>query len=163
MEVWGYVSMGREIKFRTWYAKEKQMIMIDPKKWLDNGGDNYLSLETAIEWSQLYTLMQYIGLQDSKGVDIYEGDIVYLYKYYPPGPFTRVEEPTWIKQKPFEVKESRLFKGINIIYVILFEGYELAFRYRADCLEEYDVPNAYRFEVVGNVYQNPELIIVEDV
>lgn len=52
----------REIKFRAWDGCE--MIFMDMKR------DGIYICGTHKE------LMQYTGLQDSKGVDIYEGDIV---------------------------------------------------------------------------------------
>ena len=54
---------------------------IDDRSICDNDGNWYYS-----DWSKYYyypmaKIMQWSGLQDSKGVDIYEGDIVYLAGY----------------------------------------------------------------------------------
>jgi len=58
----------REIKFRAWDDNEKQMVFWDDlrdTKLFDDGFDN-----------NQCTLMQYTGLKDKNGKEIYEGDVV---------------------------------------------------------------------------------------
>jgi hypothetical protein len=60
----------REIKFRAWNSEEKTMLKpfdlsSNPKYWCDNLKD--------------YPLMQYTGLKDKHGVEIYESDVIDYY------------------------------------------------------------------------------------
>lgn len=81
----------REIKFRAWDGKEMQSleggdIELDYRGvvWLDQwGGRN------RVNWP----LMQYTGLKDKNGVEIYEGDVVEC-------------KPTWCyySENPIEVR-----------------------------------------------------------
>jgi hypothetical protein len=69
----------REIKFRAWDTLDKEMIYPDESELIvlsKNG--NYLTYNTRFDsdcWFGI-ELMQYTGLKDKNGKEIYEGDIV---------------------------------------------------------------------------------------
>nr|DAP15138.1 MAG TPA: YopX protein [Caudoviricetes sp.] len=126
----------REIKFRAWVKEKKaifEVILIDyvTKKvtYLLERVGHLLSIRDAKFYD--VELMQYTGLKDKNNKEIYEGDIL------------------------FESFGERYYK-------VVFENGSFKAEVEGD-FEEYffdliDVV-AQGYEVVGNIYENPELII----
>ncbi len=130
----------REIKFRAWDFRNNQMCKVlkmdleservyikmeDKSTVFMDGSKNYINHVTMCK---NVVLMQFTGLQDKNGVDIYEGDIVNVCGgiYY-----CRVWEHDSITVVDNLYCE---FLISNFIY-----GYE-------------------NIEVIGNIHENPELI-----
>jgi hypothetical protein len=64
--------MNRELKFRVW--------LHDTKEWGNVSCIEVFNSTGKLEYlyqDQPYTIQQYTGLKDSKGVEIYEGDIIF--------------------------------------------------------------------------------------
>jgi len=152
----------REIKFRVWDTAAKQpMIYFGSNFELDDDADT-ISFRTEKdtfvmgdrdEDGKRFTLMQYTGLKDKNGKEIYEGDVVefsdkwewYKTKYGISMMFAKSEKgDRYAKLKAAyeaEPMERRVVK---------FDPYEAYGLSKGD-LESY-------WEVIGNLYENPDLI-----
>ena len=121
----------REIKFRAWEkwdGEPAKMVYFD-----------ICSSKTIEELATNAIIMQYTGLKDINGREIYEGDIVI---------WGHIEG--WYKEVPVriaivEFNPDIQFNCINLKRTFLFGQ----FAYQ-------DTHNA--LEVIGNIYENPELL-----
>jgi uncharacterized phage protein (TIGR01671 family) len=139
---------NRELKFRVW--------LHDTKKWGDVACIEVFNSTGKLEYlyqDQPYTIQQYTELKDKNGKEIYEGDIVKNAR-------TKVERTEFAKG----CFTNHLIEIGEEIGEILFikPSFCLSFNYiRYDyimpmCLAE------HRYEVIGNVFENPELLHIEN-
>lgn len=129
------VKQVREIKFRAWFGEEHKMIPFDELHielengeytvWYSLDGD---SIQDGL-CVEDFNIMQYTGLKDKNGKEIYEGDIVRL-------------------------PEDEDYKYYSIIY----SKNRLGFTLSNGC----GFGLSYGIEVVGNIYENPELLEVKN-
>ena len=109
------MSVRRVIKFRMWHFSEKKMIAPDNLVFLFGETEDYL-------------LLQFTGLRDKNGTEIYEGDIVDVRTNAPVAVEWDTLAAGW---KPWtEYNESVPLPG--------------------QCPDD--------IEVIGNIYQHPELM-----
>lgn len=123
--------MNREIKFRAWHKDLKKMfkigqITLEKGTWNFEPNDRDF-IGISIPSQPSFVLMQYTGLHDKNGKEIYEGDIVKSYYY--------IDTPNG-EQERFNQK------------VINYN----------DVLCEYKINAFENLEVIGNIYENPELL-----
>ncbi|MCG1584836.1 YopX family protein [Staphylococcus epidermidis] len=123
-------------KFRVWDKDEKIMIdWIDLDMSKDGGEDDFIVFEPTGPVKSAITkpiLMQSTGLKDKNGIEIYEGDIV-----------QHSEKPNPCFSYPFKVIQARTGEWRLDNFRC---GTVLAFS------------NQDELEVLGNIYENPELL-----
>jgi len=128
--------MTREIRFRAWDTKAKAWA-----KWEDNfiGQDGKLH----VRGNDHLILEQFTGLHDSKGREIYEGDIV----EYVDMPFYR---------KRYKVEFGNFsFDGGHYRYQ--YHGFGLV-PIECDDMEDHWRLIEGDIEVIGNIHENPEIL-----
>lgn len=123
-------------RFRAWLKNDKEMIDADEIHF-DNGQLDFIGdAITFMRMADEVELMQSTGLKDKNGKEIFEGDVV-----------TNGWKRQVVTFGTQEVEEDfgsiRIYRGFNLY---LGGGY----------------PNAImsEFEVVGNIYENPDLLEV---
>lgn len=131
----------REIKFRAW-DKAKSTMLENVGFRPNDCGLSVLSslgmIGEGLDYGTAPTLMQYTGLKDKNGKEIYEGDIVKdLTAFVPTG-------PAWVGYNPIhEVKyHVRDYLKRNPLYGDV----------------GYNISSGSIYEVIGNIYENPELL-----
>lgn len=129
----------RDIKFRAWDKKYEEMINdihISPEyDWLVLSDNDALAERDNRDRgkNQEYVLMQYTGLEDENGVEIYEGDVIKIINDVSAG---RYRVSYWGKEAAFMIIDD--FKPKSMRLGIWF--------------------NTNKIEVIGNIYENPELL-----
>lgn len=135
----------REIKFRAWCVPEKQMYDVFTIEFCQGGirvegtgihiGNGWATEANGHKHDCDVVLMQYTGLTDKNGVEIYEGDVVY-FSYGIPGRSVRGEiqfkDASFFVLTPSETQKECWLGELNF--------------------------HVGEYEVIGNVFENPELL-----
>ena len=156
----------REIKFRAWDEKEKEMLHWD--KWHQEILEA-IPIDCGDEWTDRCEVMQYTGLKDKNGKEIYEGDIV------------NFAQSKWFCDCNEEGQElspidkfcpacgRKIKEGENVTKSkIVFEEGAFCFEYEnkeysdewSKCIWSIYLAERYIlwFEKIGNIHENPELL-----
>jgi len=136
----------REIKFRAWDEIKQKMVKVGEMRWETDGtfiggGDTwYTKFATAPAETFTNNIMQFTGLKDKNGVEIYFGDILQTSNSNP----------------EFDIWTSDDY-GYSVCYE---DPEELGVRFKnwTPTTEEESIYNFQFVEVIGNIYQNPELL-----
>jgi uncharacterized phage protein (TIGR01671 family) len=135
--------MNREIKFRTWHFGHKRMFTGNELVSIDFKS-NHVLLYDQYGWTTIGTLelMQFTGLHDKNGKEIYERDILsdrWMVEVY------RNDEGTFMVKFGTNPKINRPISLKQYLLKREKAGTSVCEGYR-DCI------------VIGNSYKNPELI-----
>lgn len=113
----------REMRFRAWDGVKMYLLHLDD--W------TFFNGEICHRNASLHKVMQYTGLNDKNGKEIYEGDILCL---------------DYTKNKWVIKYFGCGFRGEPLDENELLKGYYLTNN------------NYLQFEVIGNIHENPELL-----
>lgn len=126
----------RQIKFRAWDTRTKEwcggFCIEKGGLWKEGSNDSWVDLQH----SEIIKLMQFTGLLDKNGKEIYEGDILRT------GNLKRYNDKT-------DIAEVRWFRGGFMLHLNGNFGYRDIERYDND---------SQLYKIIGNIYENPDLL-----
>jgi uncharacterized phage protein (TIGR01671 family) len=132
----------KNIKFRAWEDTEKKMYYIDLLSYMSHQED--VQDDEMPFNARINGLMQFTGLQDKNGKEIYEGDIL------------RFENDHLIRYGEVKWNENlcRFYQEVTL----KFKGTANHKKPTAKIFHNAMTKKYENMEIVGNIYENPEII-----
>ena len=139
----------KDIKFRAFHKPSKKMFGVycfTDVEVMENSFDGVKTSETLPALREDCILMQYTGLKDCEGKEIFEGDII------------EVEFDDYYSNNYFTINENEKYIG-----EIVFDYFGYYIKFPDMCfmpindVVDYDF-NIY-YKILGNIHQNSELLM----
>lgn len=151
--------MSREIRFRAWDNNLKTMIQVPLLSFGFDGSGKTLIVDImdragfhrGLVVGESCELMQFTGLHDKNGKEIYEGDIIVIPGEYP---FFDKDKPNYIGTVEWIYSQWQyVLHCVNPDKRGISDGIN-------NGLNDDGVEDGKKtiFEVIGNIYENPELV-----
>jgi uncharacterized phage protein (TIGR01671 family) len=154
-------------KFRAWDDYKMIHFGLSDLHGSDIGelrADQYCECEDLTSIVSSKTIMQFTGLKDKNGKEIYEGDIVHI-EYFK----MAVGENLGVYETEAELTGVVEFDGLSLILQNIvgekwqeYTGHDAGegkckFMYLGDVYEG-SLDASYQMEIIGNIYENAELL-----
>jgi len=146
--------MSREIKFRAWDKIKNKIYLIAGISFTNN--DVWLRINDkqimGANFSEI-KLMQYTGLKDKNDKEIYEGDVIQ---------FLWEEDSCWGKAGTYKGYIGFNQGAFEVIYIsrdeiTVFDDGSWHENSKSDDMQSF-ISWSEEIEVIGNIYENPELL-----
>ena len=133
----------RQIKFRAWDEKNKKISIVEKINFLTGEIDTELCLDNENE----LIIMQFTGLLDKNGKEIYEGDIVRAQ-----GQFNQ-----YLQVVEFHNSAETSGRGwVGVNKIIEANPITKSPRENIERFSYFSWPS--HWEIIGNIHENPELL-----
>jgi len=139
----------KEIKFRAWDKKSRKWIYFDSRDdkdyYLEWDGEDwkvlYYTAQMDIKYIYDFKLVQFTGLKDKNGKEIYEGDILYFKNDH----IKKFSKVFW---------DKRMARYCLHIKIMFYSPKKEPVRVVVSNM----IKGLKNSGVMGNIYENPELI-----
>jgi uncharacterized phage protein (TIGR01671 family) len=144
----------REIKFRAWDTERKKMtISFTLQEVFVNGGDGYA--RSLWDNRKHLEIMQFTGLKDKNGKEIYEGGLVMVGEEVMSVFWYEQSSAFWLLHlNPQDKSDYHASSGVPARDWNWLDG--------GRAVNWHNNPKIAVVEVIGNIYENPELIKVAE-
>jgi uncharacterized phage protein (TIGR01671 family) len=125
----------REFKFRAWYDTTKTMYYFTFEDIYHDGFMHGISEGSDVWGFEKKEIMQYVGMRDKNGEEIYEGDIIKM-----------------------DEKYIKYYKGNDLIKQITRNIFTINFLNYGWFPFSHAYPMPEDIEIKGNIHENPDLL-----